>query len=275
MGDICYPADTIWPVDATGLQPAEDATPEEIATHEERLDRAQALGWTTYQMLTGHAISICPLVVRPVSRRCTGLPTWVEATVVNGRSTPFMPIIIGGRWLNIWCGHDVACDCEMVSSVQLPPSVGGIEAIEIDGVALDPAAYRIDNGNILVRQDGGAWPLTQDFSKPAGEPGTWTVSLWQGIKPDSIDKMAAGVLAYEYLVLLRGGKKCRLPNGVRSVVRQGVSYEIEVDLFERGLTGIHEVDVATARRNPNRNRLASRLVVPRRGNRPRVTTVGR
>lgn len=270
--DICHPDTAIWP-NPRLIEPPQDASPEEVELFEARVAAALAFAWTTLSGLTAGVLSICTTVVRPCSTRCghPALPTYLEAPVVGSAvGMPFYPVINGGRWLNVWASPPG----DTTSSITFPQTIAAIESIVIDGEVLSPSAYRVDNGTLLVRQDGGQWPVCQDMSKPVGQEGTWTVEFWVGKKPDLIDNIAAGILAEEYFKAITGAKGCRLPKGVRSIARQGVSYDIEVDMFERGLTGIHEVDMATARHNPNRMRTQPRIVRPTTGRRQRQTTWG-
>jgi hypothetical protein len=122
--------------------------------------------------------------------------------------------------------------------------------VEIDGAPLDPTAYRVDNGNRLVRQDGGEWPLCQDMNLPAGEVGTWTVTYYRGTGPNTLLNYAAGVLAWEYYLACTG-QDCRLPDGVTQITRQGIQMTMASGPFSNGLSGIREVDAVVGLYNPN------------------------
>jgi hypothetical protein len=58
------------------------------------------------------------------------------------------------------------------------------------------------------------------------------------------------------------GGECRLPQGVTQVVRQGITFEVQQDMFENGLTTIPEVDAVTARFNPFRNKMPAAIFNP-------------
>jgi len=78
------------------------------------------------------------------------------------------------------------CSCSRLCEAILPGPVGGIVEVLLDGVALPPTAYRVDNGNRLVRTDGDCWPACQDMAAPptfqyepltfTGPAGTFTIT---------------------------------------------------------------------------------------------------
>jgi hypothetical protein len=255
---ICHPDNAIWP-DPSVLptEPGDDATAEEIADYElaeQRVEIALGLAWTTLQTLTAYQIAICPITVRPCGSRCSE-GSYFIAPVDGPAGAPFWPYLINGQMVNILCGcRDDPCSCSRVRDIALPGPVGEVVEVSIDGSPLPAASYRIDNGNRLVRQDGEGWPFCQDFNRPAGDEGTFTVTYYHGSTSDILVRYAAGLLADEYLKGMQGGD-CRLPAGTVQAIRQGVTFEIEKDMFDRGLTGIAEVDAVTARYNPYRQKL--------------------
>lgn len=174
MSDICVPAGTDW----SCLFPTEaayDAARADVATSAQ-MDVAEAFAWSLLASLTGYRIGTCPLTIRPCAARCAPPNTWLIAPVSRSslsalspvRIGMFNPYISGGVWYNACgCGQRASdCSCGPVPTVVLPGPVGKIEEILIDGVVLDPTAYRVDNGTLLVRTDGGDWPLCQDMAKP-------------------------------------------------------------------------------------------------------------
>ena len=65
------------------------------------------------------------------------------------------------------------------------------------------------------------------------EPDTFSVTYLNGYPVDGLGAYAAGVLAMEFAKACTGGK-CRLPAGVTSVARQGVSLQIATGAFPAG-----------------------------------------
>jgi hypothetical protein len=118
-----------------------------------------------------------------------------------------------------------------------------VDEVKIDSVVLDDANYRVDNGNLLVRTDGGTWPSC------AGEK--FTVTYLNSYAVDAAGQFAAGVLAEEFLKAMSSDKKCRLPMGVTSIARQGINIELTAGLFPDGSTGIAVVDAFVRQWNPN------------------------
>jgi hypothetical protein len=269
---ICHPDNAIWPTGTVLTVPvdSDDPTEEEAAA---LLDEEIALsfGWTTLQSLSAYQIAICTTTVRPCKRACVPRVYQIAPVLWGAPQAPFWPMVTNGVWTNIWCGHGSGCGCSRIRQVVLPGPVGGIVAVTVDGVDLDPDQYRLDNGNLLVRQDGEDWPLCQDMNLPAGEENTWSVTYYHGATADLEVRAAAGTLAAEYLSARRDGT-CRLPLGTVNLIRQGISIEVQNNFFTAGTTGILEVDTVIQRFNPYGQRMPSRSWSPDR-NRGRVTTI--
>jgi hypothetical protein len=256
---ICIPSTTIWNLpDST---PAPDPVDKR---------RAEVLAWTSYQALVGYAVAICPIEARPCAPGAA-LPVYEAFPVAGG--APWSPSIVGGAWINCACGSRAyGCGCGL-SWVELPGYVGRVDSVEVEGLALPSTAYRVDNGSRLIRQDGEGWPV-QDLSKSAGSADTWVVRYFQGDAPTEIDDWAVGILAQEFLKSMSGDKKCRLPAGVQTVSRNGVTMELAQNLFLDGTTGIREVDVIIAQRNPHRLTMPPQVASPD-SKRAAITTWGR
>jgi hypothetical protein len=139
----------------------------------------------------------------------------------------------------------------VLSEVIFPGPVAAITSVNIDGEVLDPDWYRLHNGYRLVRIDGGTWPSCQRMDRDPGVTGTFTVEYVPGIDPGVDGAWAAGILACEYAKACTGGK-CRLPKGVTSVTRNGVTMEMQRGLFDNGLTGIEVVDAYILSVNPTK-----------------------
>lgn len=205
--------------------------------------RAVALAAQTMRMLTGYSVGGCPVKLRPCTRSCVSESVgWYY----NGGS--FYPHIDHlGRWVN-GCGCSYNCSCTALSVLDLGGSVSSVTEVRQDGAVLASSKYRLD-GSRLVRLDGEVWPACQDMAKADTEVGTLSVSVVRGAAVDGLGSWAAGLLACEYAKACTGGK-CRLPSGVTSVTRQGISMELNTGVFPSGLTGIREVDVYIRRVNP-------------------------
>lgn len=218
-------------------------------------DRAKALAAQTMRALTAYRVGGCPVTVRPCKRGCVeGSAHWLWTGVT------FRPVAWGGQWVNS-CGCNSTCSCGPLEEMALPAPVGRVDRVLVDGQPLPVTAYRVDNGNRLVRLDGGLWPVCQNMDKPDTEVGTMSVTYLNAYAVDGLGAYAAGVLACEYAKACAGAK-CRLPSGVTDIARRGISMTITTGLFPDGVTGIREVDAYILRWNPNGLRMAPRVWSP-------------
>lgn len=224
------------------------------ATSEQKAARplAEEYAWALLNRLSARTIGISPVALRPNRfghrRPLTWSPAWAYGPL-NPYQADSLP----------WGGD---CACGERTQLWLPFDVGAIESVVIGGVTLPTSAYRVDNGNILVRQDGQPWPAHQDMSKPAGEPDTFVVTMYTGVPPTSLDNFAAGVLAREFLKLVTGEKGCRLPAGTQTIQKQGVTVIIDPAVRRGMTTNIPEVDNVIKLRNPHGLTQQSRVYSP-------------
>lgn len=212
-------------------------------------DQLRATQWATDVMwaATGRQFGVCPITVRPCfNETYNGLGVWWN-------DGSFWPYIFNGVWYNAGCGCTGRCCCEPLPFTQawLPGPVAGVSEVRVDGVVIDPMTYRVDDAQWLVRQDGGRWPICQDYNRALGLEGTWSVTYFRGTPAPPSVLAAAGTLACEYAKACKGGE-CRLPGRVSSIIRQGVSIQmVDVDaLLKMGYTGLTEVDQIIRSYNP-------------------------
>jgi hypothetical protein len=199
---------------------------------------------------TGRRYGLCTRTVRPCGRQCRGCAGngyfWSEGT--------WRPYIFNGEWRNCGtCGASWGCcTCEPTCEVWLPPPVGAISAtgISVDGVIIPVDAWRVDDGQWLVRTDGDCWPDCQDYDVDTGT-GVFTVTYGRGIPVPSVLLSAAGELACEWAKSCIGAP-CRLPQRVTSIARQGVTVSLADigALIVAGLTGVATVDQVIRSLNP-------------------------
>lgn len=182
----------------------------------------------------------------------------------------FTPYVTGGQWVNgCGCGPNIGgCGCSTLSEVYLPGPVGDIEFVKIAGVTIDPARYRVDDGDRLVAVDPTlVWPVDAGIE--------FVVSYYRGMAPNELTRSAAGYLAAEFYKSCTRDTSCRLPKRVTQVTRSGTTYEVDPGLFSDGLTKIPEVDALILMLNPNRLKQGSRVVSPDSRRQPRRQTWGR
>lgn len=254
LPDFCWPVDTScvpdW--DEWDVEPDPDADPPTegvpLYTDADKA-RAVALAGQTLRVLTGYRVGGCPVTVRPCRQGCAD-STWRTYPVGGPGALPWHPVNLGGTWLNIGCGHTGGCGCGGLSEVRLYGTVGQIQQVLVDGMVLDPTAYRLDSGGRLVRTDGGTWPLCQNMAAADTETGTWSVTYTPGVAVDGLGALAAGALAGEFVRACTGGE-CALPDTVTSVVRNGLTMTLDPGLFPGNRTGIRVVDLYVDRYNPH------------------------
>jgi len=209
--------------------------------------------------MTGMRFGLCTITLRPCRREC--FDPWPDDWRMWPASGTFpQPALIAGQWFNLVCGGcPGTCSCSSVSEFRLPSPVHQIVDITIDGTPLVTGAYRVDNNRLVVREDGGTWPLCNDLSAPDGAEGTWTVTAVFGEPVPDGAALAMGELICE---IIRGalGGDCRLPAGVQQLVRQGVTIQFPDvgELFRQGRTGLYLVDMFINTWNPYGLRQKSR-----------------
>jgi len=277
---VCYPPGADWGCAYT-LDQLDDMRekPEVLAV----MERSEALAWMTLAALTADQVGTCPITVRPCKAGCTGGGVYLAAPagfsghyagVQTGRAGFNPHVGVQGQWVNS-CGCSTDCSCGTLCEAILPGPVGDILEVWLNGALLDPTAYRVDNGTRLVRTDGECWPTCQDMAQDAHGVDAFSVTYYRGAAPDVVLLWIAGLLAVEWFKACTSDKTCRLPRGVRNVSRQGVSYQIEQNLFSEGTTGIPEVDALIARYNPYGLKMAPTISSPQTIRRPRQTTWSR
>jgi hypothetical protein len=226
LNEPCQP----WPIDTT-------CDPTFLDLDEFVQARSVSLAWRTLHRLTGGQVGACPVVLRPCAQPpCSACSTgWMN------------PRIVAGDWVNFACGD--GCGCRPLCSIVLPSHIADIIDVTVNGDPFDLTGVRVENGNEIVRTDGGCFPACQDMSKAPGTDGTFEITYVPGYKPGMEGAYAAGVLASEYAKACNGGK-CRLPSGITTLVQQGRTMMMSAELFPNGLTGIREVDAYVHSINP-------------------------
>jgi hypothetical protein len=101
----------------------------------------------------------------------------------------------------------------------------------IDGVAVDPETYRLDERRFLSRVPDPLepdvhlrWPACQAMGLPDTEEGTFSVTYRYGQDPPPLGIHAAAQLGCE-LYKACAGETCALPTGTTRINRQGITIE--------------------------------------------------
>lgn len=230
--------------------------------------QSAATAWATYILwaLTGRRYGPCSVTVRPCGPKCgnvAGYMTWpVGMDGTAGSGGPWMtPWIDAGVWRN--CGCRGTCSCAARCEVAIPGPVAVIDQVTVDGLALDPSAYRLDyvrSQPVLVRTDGGCWPECQDMNVGVDEDGSFAITYQRGVAVPRAGQIAAGELAKEFAKACVGAD-CALPAQMASLSRNGVDIEMvdPTTVADNGLTGIQNVDLWIRSVNPARRAQRSRV----------------
>lgn len=202
---------------------------------------------------------LCPELIRPCRRGCT--PDSYGTGFLWDRSTfPLDPYVVGGKWFNFGCGcGPVDCSCTPLCVLELPGPVNTVVEVKIDGVVVDPSTYRLERrpGKARLLRLGGTsgpcWPTCQDLTLEDTEPGTFSVLYLRGKAVPAAGARALGVLACEIYKQCTGAGDCRLPERVRQVSREGITYDMfdPGEWLDTGLTGLREVDTWLRTVNPH------------------------
>lgn len=215
---------------------------------------------------SGRQFGVCGKTIRPCPPNCQTGSSYLTAfdpAVVYLSATAAQAFYSPWRWARVQCGSCTQrkCSCSDVSQIVLPNhNIRQVTDVTIDGVTLDPSAYRL-SGRRLIRTDGESWPECQDDAVDAGEVGSWTVSYSYGKAVPAGGQIAAGVYACEIAKSLRGDN-CELPQRVQTVTRQGVTigFVDPMDFIAEGMTGLYVVDTWIRAVNPSGLRRAPGMV---------------
>lgn len=208
--------------------------------------------------LTGRRFGTCPITIRPCRKSCAEGRAGLGSYGAGGWAPPYTPFYEGGSWLNLSCGQCLGeCGCSTMCEIALPGPVASVTSVKINGVVVPAGEYVVHDHRTLVRLGADCWPTCQDLAAdPDDVNGTaFAVSYLQGVPVPIGGRYAAGAYACEIVKGCTGSTSCRLPNKylLESVSREGVSMRFlnPLDLLERGLTGIPEVDLWVRSVNPN------------------------
>lgn len=240
-----------WELDVSCCEGWDNFTPEQQ-------DVAAAWATEILDALTGHRFAQCPVKLRPCGERqgCFfgGYLAWpVRSPASQGAGFPWMiPFVgAGGFWRNCTC--EGLCRCRATCEARLPYPVATIEEVVVNGVVLDPDAYRLDDNITLVRTDGGeCFPRCQNLDVDDTEDNTWSVTVRPGEPLPRMGAIAAGKLACEFAKLCAGDADCALPQELVSLSRNGVEVQVmdPQQLTAEGLTQIAEVNLFIKAVNP-------------------------
>lgn len=202
--------------------------------------------------LSGRQFGLCEITLRPCRKTCDGgtwpgFDNWWDAAGGGPR-----PLLFDGAWFNITCGScPGSCSCTALEETVLPGPVNSIVSVTLNGTVMATGSYRVDNHRLLVRTDGGTWPVCQDMAAPDTADNTWSVTALYGQEVPASGRFAVGELAAEFAKACIGAA-CALPSSVSQIARQGVTIDFSVfaDLLKEGLTGLRFADMFISTFNP-------------------------
>lgn len=236
-----------WPVDRSELPPLPELTDPPSSEYTRAVAERRAaehLAVTVLHALSGRQFGLQTTIVRP----CRTAQPFMGAR--NSRVTSYVVSWEGDRWLNLPCGCPGYCTVVGPGMVHLPGPVHEVTEVRIADTVLEPNVWTVE-GDVLYRRDG-PWP-PQDLGRPAGSPGTWTVTYQRGHPvPPGVAELT-GLLAKEFLAALDNEGRCRLPRTVTTVSRRGVTYQVydPAVIYANGKTGLPEIDLWLAAVNPH------------------------
>lgn len=198
---------------------------------------AAAMATEVMWQASGQRFGTCPVTIRPCRRQCS--TNWAGPRWWNAWPRSLYAAEHG--WIDMSCGTCTSgCSCTTMSEALLPAPVDAVTTVIVDGVVLDPSAYRVDDNRMLVRTDGLTWPTCQNMTLPDTATGTWSVTVEVGEPVPVLGRQAVGELACEMLKAC-AGEDCQLPANVTSLIRQGVNVQYPPhaaqEIAERGYFG--------------------------------------
>lgn len=140
------------------------------------------------------------------------------------------------------------CLCGPVERVDLGYSpVAEVTEVMIDGVVLDPSAYRVDDWRWLTRIDGLHWPRCQTLNSADDEVGAFTVTWTYGTPVPTGGIFSAQKLVCELVKSCNNDASCQLPSRATNIQREGVTIGVilppKIELINLGMTGVDEIDL--------------------------------
>jgi hypothetical protein len=232
---------------STGVAELDALTAEERAVFEEM---ASEYLWTA----TGQRFGVCDVIARPCQSGCNGARSWMSTFWGRGpypwqgaaaAGGSWVPLLIAGQWYGIGCGcagAGCSCSTERPSALRLPGPIVEVTSVKIDGVTLDPSDYTLLYDEILVRNDGTAWPTCQDLLAPSSALDTFEVAYKRGAAVPVGGQVAAGRLAAEFARAACDSDDCALPERLQSITRQGVTASFFLSGEKWQETGIWIID---------------------------------
>lgn len=147
------------------------------------------------------------------------------------------------------CGNH-PCGCGAYYAIELTSDfpILSVVSVEVNGVPVNPADYRLDENARIVRTDGERWPECNNLglTAPIATSDEVRVTYTTGRDIPVELQMACAELVCELKKACNGDPSCKLPSHVRSVTRRGVEMDVYdvTSLLTQGVTGNPIIDHA-------------------------------
>jgi hypothetical protein len=158
------------------------------------------------------------------------------------------------------------------SEIDLGQDAREVLSVTINGVAVDPATYRLDPRGKLVRQPDAngnrlIWPCCSRLDVPSGAVGSFEIVYSYGQAPPDSVVMACNILAGQLALGCNPGTAgmCKLPSHLQTMTRLGVTATFVTDttvFLAKGFTGLPLVDLVIQSVNPGHASRRARVVSP-------------
>lgn len=126
------------------------------------------------------------------------------------------------------CGCWGPCSCCNVEGIKLFGINPAVTQVRIDGAVIDPSIYKLVDGYILVRLDGGLWPTLQNVAKADSETGTFSVTFEHGDDGGWVGMMAATEMTCDLIqASIPDGRPQLPPNAIGALI-DGASLQLDI-----------------------------------------------
>ena len=199
---------------------------------------------------TARRLGVCTSTFAPLP------PPPCQVGHVSGWSLvdPRLGVSYGAERFRAWdsSSRPAGCSCDDGTRIRLwHTRVIDIVQVIVGGLEVDPANYYLD-GNILVRDDGEAWPTNQTGRR--GSTTSWEITYRHGIPVPNAGAIATGVLACEIAMALTNDDECSLPQRTKTYTNHAgltIGFIDPMEFLTDGLTGLYVPDQWIKRENPH------------------------
>jgi hypothetical protein len=183
----------------------------------------------------------------------------------TGRGWQVWPEVREGSITNMIGGCCGSCGCTHLLRLRGGPIIS-IEAMTIGGRDMTADEIAIYDYSYVSTSRGSCWSGCDDVE----------VTYTYGTAPPAAGRIAAKVMADQYILSMTDVDNCDLPQRVTQVSRQGMSWTLldPQEFLDKGRTGIYQADLFLRVANPSGALLRARVFSPDvpRGKSRRVQT---